>query len=266
MTPMTPMTPPYTPAARRPVKVAAWSLFCPAGIGEAGLQGGQPGKVPAFKARAWVKDRKSLKLMGRSVQLGVAAVRAVLDGVPGWDEVPPSRRGIFVGASPQLGDPDDLSYALKAASPTGTFDLQKFAEDGIDLIHPLWLVRGLSNNVVGFASAFHDLQGVNANYCDGRLSGWNALTEGYAAVAEGRADIVVAGGADAFVGADELLGVPCGEAAAFVVFQAADGGEDLEMGDCPELTDVESTLGYLGAAAAPVAWVRRFAGGAAQDS
>lgn len=255
------MTPPYTPSSRRPVRVAAWSLFCPAGIGEAGLGSGQPGKVPGFKARAWVKDRKSLKLMGRSVQLGVAAVKAVLDGVPGWDDAPASRRGIFVGASPELGDPDDLSYALKAASPTGTFDLQKFAEKGIDLIHPLWLVRGLSNNVVGFASAFHDLQGVNANYCDGRRGGWNALTEGYAAVAEGRADIVVAGGADAFVGADSLLGVPCGEAAAFVAFVPADdAAADVTLGACPDLASVEGALGYLGAAAAPVAWIRQRAG------
>ena len=252
------MPAPYTPAhAPRPVQVAAWSLICPAGVGPDGLQGGAPGKVPGFRARSWIKDRKSLKLMGRSVQLGVAAVQAALDGVPDWQSVPPERRAIFVGASPQLGDPDDLSYALRAASPEGTFDLQAFAERGIDLIHPLWLVRGLSNNVIGFASAVHDLQGVNANYCDGRLGGWNALTEGWAAVREGRADLAVAGGADAFVGAEDLLGTACGEGAAFVVFRPAPEGEPgVELGDPAVLQGIEAQLGYIGAAAAPVAWVR----------
>jgi hypothetical protein len=255
---MMPMTPPYTPSrTRRRVHLAAWSLFCPAGIGAAGLSGGAPGAVPGFKARSWIKDRKSLKLMGRSVQLGVAAVSAALSGVDGWEQIPPCRRAIFVGASPELGDPDDLSYALNAASEGGSFDLQAFAEKGIGLIHPLWLVRGLSNNVIGFASAFHDLQGVNANYCDGRRGGWNALTEGIEAVAEGRADIVVAGGADSFVGAEALVGVPCGEAAAFVVLRpAADDESEVFAGDPAALQGIEDELGYLGAAAAPVAWLR----------
>lgn len=255
---MTPMSAPYVPPTRlRRVHLAAWSLFCSAGIGVDGLRAGTAGSVPGFRARSWIQDRKSLKLMGRSVQLGVAAVKAALDGVPGWEEVPPNRRGIFVGASPQLGDPDDLAYALKAASPDGAFDLRLFAEKGIDLIHPLWLVRGLSNNVIGFASAFHDLQGVNANYCDGRRGGWNALIEGVRAVAEGRADIVVAGGADAFVGAEELLGTPCGEGAAFVVLRpAAEAEAEVSLGTPEALLGVEAELGYLGAAAAPVAWVR----------
>jgi hypothetical protein len=255
---MTRMRAPYFPAPnRRRVHLAAWSLFCSSGIGTDGLAGGGPGKVPGFKARSWVKDRKSLKLMGRSVQLGVAAVKAALDGVPGWEQIPAERRGIFVGASPQLGDPDDLSYALNAASPDGVFDLRAFAERGIDLIHPLWLVRGLSNNVIGFASAFHNLQGVNANYCDGRRGGWNALTEGFEAVAEGRADVVVAGGADAFVGAERLLGVPCGEGAAFLVLRPAEPDEPaIELGDPAILQGIDDELGYLGAAAAPVAWVR----------
>lgn len=255
---MNPMSPPYTPASsRRRVHLSSWSLFCPAGIGADGLVGGVPGKVPGFRARSWIKDRKSLKLMGRSVQLGVAAVGAALAGTEGWESVPPERRALFVGASPELGDPNDLSYALNAASKSGEFDLQAFAADGINLIHPLWLVRGLSNNVIGFASAVHNFQGVNANYCDGRRGGWNALMEGIEAVAEGRADVVVAGGADSFVGAEPMVGVPCGEGAAFVVLRpAADDETEIVPGDPAELQGIEEELGYLGAAAAPVAWVR----------
>lgn len=265
---MSTLSPPYVPqgpGAQRPVHLAAWSLFCPAGIGTEGLTGGSPGKVPSFRARSWVADRKSLKLMGRAVQLGVSAVKAALDGVDDWSAVPPERRALFVGASPQLGDPGDLAPALAKSTGDDGFDLQRFAEQGISLIHPLWLVRGLSNNVIGFASAFHDLQGVNSNYCDGSLGGWTAITEAHAAVAEGRADLAIAGGADAFVGGEDILGTPCGEGAAFVVFRAARPGEaTVTLGSAPDIADTEAVLGHLGAAAPPIAWIRARFGGHTQ--
>ena len=242
------------------VQVTGLGLLCPAGVGREGAAGGRPGPVPGFRARAYIQDRKSLKLMTRSVQLGVSAVNIALGAADGWDAVPPSRRGIFVGASPQPGDPDALRPALEAAQDDeGGFDLAAFASDGIPLIHPLWLVRGLSNNVIGFASAVNDLQGVNANWCDGAEGGWTALLDGARAVAEGRADLVVAGGADALVEAEMLLaGRACGEGAAFLVLVPGTPGPgdrvvDLDTG-C--FDPAESLLGYLGAATWPVAVAR----------
>ena len=46
-----------------PVRVCGVSLLCPGGIGAEGATGGRPGEVPGFRARAYIKDRKSLKLM-----------------------------------------------------------------------------------------------------------------------------------------------------------------------------------------------------------
>ena len=248
----------------RVVGVVGIGLICPAGIGVEGASGGRPGEVPGFRARAYVPDRKSLKLMTRAVQLGMSAVRLALAEGPvedDWQAFPPERRGMFVGASPQAGDPDDLRAALDAAWVDGDrFDLGRFATDGIPLIHPLWLVRGLSNNVLGFASANFDIQGVNMNYCDGEQGGWNALVEGALAVAEGRADVVLAGGADALVAAEPLLGGRrCGEGAAFVLFRALSE----RPAGCPVipleraiLSADEEDLGYLGAATWPVAYTR----------
>ena len=243
----------------RPVTVAGVGLLCPAGIGAEGAVGGRPGVVPGFRPQAYIDDRKKLKLMGRSVQLGVAAVRLALADSPGWDAHRPERRGMLVGATPQTGDPADLSPALEAAADAnGHFDMGRFATHGYPLIHPLWLVKGLSNNILGFASAIHDLQGYNMSYCDDAEGGYNALVEGALAVAEGRADIVVAGGADALVEAEPLLGGRrCGEAAAFVVFRVADPGEVLAEIDRDSLSLDEGSLGYLGAAGWPVAYARQ---------
>jgi 3-oxoacyl-(acyl-carrier-protein) synthase len=204
-----------------------------------------------------VADRKSLKLMTTAVQLGVSAIRMALDDDGDWATVPPQRRGIFVGASPQTGDPEDLRPALTASMGENGFDMSKFAEEGYPLIHPLWLVRGLSNNIIGFSAAIHDLQGVNSNYCDGVSGGWTALREGALAVAEGRADLVVAGGADAWAGAEQLLkGFPCGDGAGFVVFRPGDpdvipGLED-RFGE-----EAYDELGFLGSASGPVNFCRQ---------
>lgn len=240
---------------RRPVSVSGIGLLSPAGIGLEGLVGGEEGgTVPGFRARNYVSDRKSLKLMTTAVQLGVSAVQIALDDDGEWGTIPPDRRGIYVGASPQTGDPDALRPALEASVGPDGFDMKRFASDGFPLIHPLWLVRGLSNNIIGFAAAIHDLQGVNANYCDGVDGGINALREGALAVAEGRADLVVAGGADAWSGASALLGgQACGDGAAFVVFRA--GGNDV----LPEIDALASAVrsgAFLGSATAPVAFCK----------
>jgi hypothetical protein len=241
---------------RRPVYVSGVGLLCPAGIGRQGLGPAEGGAVPGFRARDYVADRKSLKLMTTAVQLGVSAIQLALDDDGDWAGTPPDRRGIFVGASPQTGDPDALRPALEASMGPDGFEMSRFAEAGYPLIHPLWLVRGLSNNIIGFAAAIHDLQGVNANYCDGVTGGWNALREGALAVAEGRADLVVAGGADAWAGAAAYTGgTPCGDGAGFVVIRP--GSPDMLASVEAQMAASRSdALGFLGAATGPVAFCR----------
>ena len=126
--------------------------------------------------------------------------------------------GIFVGASPQVGDEKDLESAIAVSQTENGFDLQRFATDGISRIHPLWLIRGLSNNILGYGSAFWNFQGVNSNYCSHEQGGYMALIEGARAVSEGRADIALSGAADSLVSAETLLGRLCGEGAAFILW------------------------------------------------
>jgi len=242
----------------REVYIHGIGLLCGAGIGAEGAIGGRRSEVPGFRARAYVVNRKNLKLMSRAVKLGVSAIRLAVSEAEGWEEVAPNRRGMFVGSTPLGGEMEDLVPALEVATDgEGNLDLGLFAEKGYDLIHPLWLVKGLSNNVLGFASADYDFQGVNANYCDGDPSGLHAVCEGIHAVAEGRADFVLAGASDAWIGFDPLLGGRrCGEGAAFFALRPEPGPWRLERGQGPELPDEETELGYLGATAFPVALAR----------
>ena len=242
-------------ASGRPVRVAGVGLLCSAGLGPEGTGDGAPGPVPGFRARSYIQDRKRIKLMTRPVQLGVSAaelaVRASAAPLPS-----PGRRAMYVGASPQAGDERDLQPALREASRDGGFSLARFAAEGIPLIHPLWLVRGLSNNVLGFASAIHDVQGVNASYCDGAEGGWTALVEAARAVSEGRADWALAGGADSLAGAEAVLGHPGGDGAGFVVLVPGDEPTAAWPARGELAAEVEG-LGDLGAATWPVGLARR---------
>ncbi len=241
---------------KRPVRISGVGLLCPGGIGPEGAQAIRTGAVPGFRARDYIDDRKTLKLMTTSVRLGVAAVRMALEDDGDIDSVPPERRGLFVGTSPQPGDPEELGPALSASrDPEGRFDIHRFSREGYPMIHPLWLVRGLSNNIIGFASAIHDLQGVNMNYCHGVDGGWNALMEGAYAVAEDRADLVVVGGADACEAAQALIGRPSSDGAAFLVLRVGepDVGPLLNQ-EC--LAGQAEALGFIGAATWPVALAR----------
>ena len=231
------------------IKITAISVFSPAGKNTVTEGENLTGRVPNFKARKLVPDRKSLKLMTQAVRLGVACIADVVSKVPYWDSIPPERRGIYVGASPQVGRHDDLTDAINVSYEAGTFSLPDFGEKGIDLIHPLWLVRGLSNNVLGFSSAYHDIQGHNMSYCMGEEGGLNAIKEGINALLDGRVDIVVAGASDDLVDASEIMGIPCSEGAAFFVFERGDS----EFNISEDTEKYAEAFGGLGAAKWPVA-------------
>ena len=245
--------------------MAGIGLLCPAGQGRSGAKGGSPGKVPDFRARDYIADRKSIKIMTRSVQLGVSAIQLALSESEGWEQTPPPRRGMFVGTTPLGGDPKDLTPALDVSTSTdGVLSMSAFAKEGYPRIHPLWLIRGLSNNILGLAAATHDFQGVNANYCSGESSGELALGEAFWAVAEGRADLCVAGASDSMVSFSETwMGKLGGEGAAFLVLRAARESDPWKVtlkNTHERLTSEvqpEEGLGYLGTAGSVVALARR---------
>ena len=67
--------------------------------------------------------------MTRAVQLGVAAVHSALALAPGWQDIPPERRGLFVGASPQAGDAEDLAPVIAALRAEGVTTLRGIAAE-----------------------------------------------------------------------------------------------------------------------------------------
>lgn len=176
------------------------------GFGDAPFECPVAAVVTGFKVRDWVPNRKNLKLMTPATRYGIAAVkRAWLDaGLEGAIE--PERLGVFVGAGTAFGESEDLRPALECSIAPRGFDSVAFGRDGMHVINPLWLLKGLSNNILGFATADLDAQGINQNYCNSPVGGLQAIGEAAWALVEGKADAILAGGADSAVNAAHLTG------------------------------------------------------------
>ena len=164
-------------------------------------------RVQGFKARNWVSNRKNLKLMSDAVRFGMGALkRAHADAGLDDADVAPERLGIFVGAGTAVGRTQDLIPAIERSVVDGTFDPAAFGDVGMHAINPLWLLKGLSNNVLGFGTADLDARGVNQNYCNSGVGGLQAIGEAAWALVEGKADAILAGSADSAVNALHLTG------------------------------------------------------------
>ena len=176
------------------------------GFGSAPFECPVAAMVTDFKAREWVSNRKNLKLMTPATRFGLAAVkRAFLDAAL-EGAVDAERLGIFVGAGTAFGESEDLRPALERSMAPHGFDSVAFGRDGMHVINPLWLLKGLSNNILGFATADLDAQGINQNYCNSPVGGMQAIGEAAWALIEGKADAILAGGADSAVNAAHLTG------------------------------------------------------------
>jgi hypothetical protein len=172
-----------------------------------------------FNPRKDLPNRKHLKMMTRDVRLGVGAVVRAIEACPAFASYPPNRRGLYVGGAPVAAEPEDLARAVSASMTDGAFDPVEFGASGIPCVPPLWLVKGLSNNIMGFSTHYFDIQGHNVNRCDGLWGSIAAVVDGFHALNEGRVDIAIVGGADSLVAASAWIDRPVSEAGVFLVLE-----------------------------------------------
>lgn len=163
------------------------------------------GEIRGFKPKQYVDNVKNLKVMTPMVQYGIAAAKTALDEARLLPDVEPERFGIATGAGHATGDPGALVPAIEQSATGEHFDLAKFGREGIPIINPLWLLRGLSNNVLGFASAQFNAQGWNTNLQNSGASGLMAVGDAAVAIATDRADVMLAGGYDALCSPEAIV-------------------------------------------------------------
>ena len=165
------------------------------------------GESDEFKMNSLVPKahRKATKLMSRDIELAVlAADYAVRDAgltTKGTDpesdaDIDPTRSGVNIGAGLISCDPLELGAATAHAVVDGNFDLPKWGREGMQSLTPLWLLKYLPNMLNCHISIIHDLQGPNNSLTCGEAAGVLAVGEAFRNIQHGKADMIIAGGAE----------------------------------------------------------------------
>lgn len=159
------------------------------------------GEVPDFDAKEFVdkKDRKSLRVMARTIQLAVAgAQRALDDGKVDKSKLDPTRFGVEFGAGLIATELHDLIEAscLSANCQPGRVDLEKWGDHGIPAIQPLWMLKYLPNMLACHISILHDARGPNNSITESDVASLLAMGEAYRIMIRDQADFFLVGGAE----------------------------------------------------------------------
>lgn len=159
------------------------------------------GELPDFDAKKFLdkKDRKSLKMMARTIQIGVACANVCMADVRiDRAKLDSTRFGCEFGSSLIPTETDDLIAPALAGyvAATGHIDLKKWGADSIPTMPPLWMLKYLPNMVACHVSIMQDAQGPNNSITETDVAGLLAMGEAFRILRRDQADFFLCGAAD----------------------------------------------------------------------
>lgn len=157
------------------------------------------GEISGFSPELYVKKKKSLKLMNRTIKFSVAAAdMAAKDSGIGELNIEPARIGISLGVEGTQYTLDDLSSAFEASADEDKgFDFQKFGSEGYKVVNPLWPLTVLPNMSLCHIAINHNANGPNMTFCSLVSGGAQAIGEAARSIKLNEADVYIAGGSGA---------------------------------------------------------------------
>jgi 3-oxoacyl-[acyl-carrier-protein] synthase I len=157
------------------------------------------GQIENYNPKQLLSNRKLLKLISRHDVLGMnAADQAICEsGLLEYRESLSDKEAfnyktaLFVGST---GSQYSQNYDYLPAMARSREGGEPFGSVMNEVVHPMWLLRVLPNNVIAYVSIEYGINGENHNICNHSISGFQAILEAYHALKSGRADraIVVA--------------------------------------------------------------------------
>lgn len=154
------------------------------------------GELKDFQPAKMLPDRKLIKVISRQDVMGInAAVQAVehsrmiayRDALESGDEFN-EQTAIYVGSP---GNKYFQQYDFLPLLSKTKGNMQDFAKQLFDEVHPMWLLRILPNNVLAYTGITYGFKGPNHNVTNHAVGGTQALLEAYHAIRNGQAERAV---------------------------------------------------------------------------
>ena len=158
-------------------------------------------EVEGFDPRNYLdkKDRKSLKMMVRTIHLAVAGARLALEeGKLDSTAFDPERFGVAFGTGTIPGDLADLGPAAQVSydEATARMDLARWGAEGLAQITPMWMLNHVPNMPACHVSILNNAQGPNNTITQSDAAGLLAVGEAVRVLQRDAADVMLSGGAD----------------------------------------------------------------------
>src|SRR5439155_15753245 len=120
------------------------------------------------------------------------------DSAVNKEQLDPTRFGVEFGAGLLATELEELGPAAQASSNCQPrfVDLERWGEQGLSNITPLWMLKYLPNMLACHVSILHNAQGPNNTITEGDVAGLLALGEARRIIARDQADFFLVGGAD----------------------------------------------------------------------
>jgi 3-oxoacyl-[acyl-carrier-protein] synthase-1 len=154
------------------------------------------GELKDFQPNKMLPDRKLAKAISRHDAMGIyTAVQAVEHSqmISYRDTLASStefneRTAIFVGSA---GNKYFQQYDFLPLLAKTKDNMQAFAHQLFNEVHPMWLLRILPNNVLAYTGIHYGFKGPNQNITNHAVSGTQALLEAYHLIHQGQVDRAV---------------------------------------------------------------------------
>jgi 3-oxoacyl-[acyl-carrier-protein] synthase II len=152
-------------------------------------------EVPDFDPKRYVRQRKSLKVMSRDIQLAFAAADlACADANLRESRLDPERLGVILGADIISCELDELLGAYRKCIVDGQFEFRRWGPAFKAELFPLWMLKYLPNMPACHVGIGEDARGPNNTITLADVSTLSALCEAARVLERGQADAIIAGG------------------------------------------------------------------------
>ncbi len=140
--------------------------------------------------------RKSLKLMSREIQMGVAsAQRALYDAQVHPGDFDPARVGVSYGSDYIITTISEISEGVQSCQGENGFDASLWPSRGMTKMTPLWQLKFLTNMITSHLSILNQFRGVGCNVTNREASIGALIGEAVEILRRGHVDVMVVGAA-----------------------------------------------------------------------